>query len=71
MSIRYEEKKHLSAKGLLREVRQYFNSISLPKKSGAGNSTTISLTDCLMSGLAVFSLKFRHGSKQGNTLPQP
>ena len=56
--MRNEEKKHLSAKGLLREVRQFFNSISQPEKKGAGNSPTFPLADCLMSGLALFSLKF-------------
>ena len=58
MAIRYEEKKHLSAKGMLREMRSFFQNISQPKKKGAGNKPTISLTDCLMSGLAIFSLKF-------------
>lgn len=30
----------------------------MPEKQGAGNKPTISLVDCLMSGLAIFSLKF-------------
>ena len=58
MAIRNEEKKHLSAKGMLREVRLFFKGISIPLKNGAGNKPVISLADCLMSGLAVFSLKF-------------
>jgi len=58
MTVRPEEKKHLSARGLLRGIRQYFSKILEPKKSGAGNKISISLTDCLMSGLAVFGLKY-------------
>lgn len=58
MVVRLEEKKHLSAKGLLREVRQHFNKIPSQKKTGAGKEIEISLTDCLMSGLAVFGLKY-------------
>jgi len=52
------EKIHLSAKGLLQTVRQCFSKVSLPKKQGAGKDPEIPLEDCLMSGLAVFSLKF-------------
>ena len=58
MAVRREEKKHLSVKGLLGTVRQYLSKVSLPKKQGAGNSPEIPLVDCLMSALAVFSLKF-------------
>ena len=58
MGIRCEEKKHLSAKGMLREVRLFFKNISQPNKKGAGKLPLISLVDCLMSGLAAFGLKF-------------
>jgi len=58
MDIRSEEKKHLSAKGLLREVRKHFSMIPVLQGKGAGNTPEIALVDCLMSGLAVFSLKF-------------
>jgi hypothetical protein len=58
MAARLEEKKHLSAKGLLQTVRQCFSKVFLPKKQGAGKDPEIPLKDCLMSGLAVFSLKF-------------
>ena len=58
MTVRMEEKKHLSAKGLLKTVRQHFSEIASPKRQGAGKGLEIPLTDCLMSALAVFSLKF-------------
>jgi hypothetical protein len=50
-------RKDLSAKGLLGLARESFkkiNSRSLAKKT----SKPIELVDCLMSGLAIFSLKF-------------
>ena len=40
---------------LLREVKSYFKKISFPVVKQKGS---ISLTDCLMSGLAIFSLKY-------------
>jgi len=58
MATRLTEKAHLSAKGLLTTARQYFSKASLPKRRGAGKDPEIPLVDCLMSGLAVFSLKF-------------
>ncbi|MBF5059115.1 transposase [Candidatus Neptunochlamydia vexilliferae] len=58
MAIQNEEKKHLSAKGMLSKARLFFEGIKTPSKKGAGNKPTISLADCLMSGLAIFSLKF-------------
>ena len=47
-----KEKKALSVTGLLGVVRQVFTKISSSIKS-----KTISLSDCLMSALAMFSLK--------------
>lgn len=58
MSVCMEEKKDLSARGLLQGVQQCFKKIRLSKKCGAGKEPEISLVDCLMSGLAIFSLKF-------------
>ena len=58
MATRLAEKSHLSAKGLLTTARQYFSKASLFKRRGAGKDPEIPLVDCLMSGLAVFSLKF-------------
>lgn len=58
MALRIEEKKHLSAKGLLCGVREHFNKTKQPQKKGAGKAPEIPLVDCLMSGLAVFGLKF-------------
>ncbi len=46
-------RKELSASGLLKTVRHCFSRIRDTK-----TSREISLTDCLMSGLAVFSLKY-------------
>ena len=45
---------HLSAPALLNQVRQDFEKIADPRRYGQ----QFSLTDVLMSGLAVFSLKF-------------
>ena len=46
-------KKHVSVEGLLTTVRYKFNEV----KDVASSRSKISITDCLMSGLAVFSLK--------------
>lgn len=46
-------RKQLSAPGLLSLARQHFCSIAL-----SSSQCHISLSDCLMSGLAVFSLKY-------------
>jgi len=48
-------RKHLSAPGLIRTVYRQFSKISDPRKFN--KSTTISITDHLMSGLAVFGMK--------------
>ena len=45
---------HLSAPALLNQVRQDFEKMADPRRYGQ----QFSLTDVLMSGLAVFSLKF-------------
>jgi hypothetical protein len=52
-----QSRKHLSAKGLLELVREEFNKIN-PRVLSKRTSKPISLVDCLMSGLAIFSLKF-------------
>lgn len=48
-------RKHLSAPGLLNAVRQSFNRIPEHRKSG---SVKIPLADALMSGLAIFAMKY-------------
>lgn len=58
MGIHSVEKKHLSVNGLLREIRAAFEAISEPPKDPRGLKHTIPIADCLMSGLAVFGLKF-------------
>jgi hypothetical protein len=58
MGIHVIEKKQLSAKGMLHKVRSIFQQISEPPRSSKGVQARISLSDCLMSGLAVFGLKF-------------
>ena len=45
-------RKHLSMPGMLREVREYFDSVPDPVASRG-----LTLSDCLMTVLAVFSLK--------------
>ena len=52
-----QSRKHLSAKGLLELAREEFKKINtqvLAKRT----AKSIELVDCLMSGLAIFSLKF-------------
>ena len=46
-------RKALSAPGLLREVRSYFDELEDPVPSRG-----LCLAECLMSGLAVFGLKY-------------
>jgi len=58
MGIHSIEKKHLSATGMLRKVRAVFKQVPQPPRSSKGVKARISLPDCLMSGLAVFGLKF-------------
>lgn len=50
-------RKYLSAAGLLGVIRGQFEKITSPRTL-APRSDPITLTDCLMSGLAVFGLKF-------------
>ena len=47
-------RKHLSAPGLLNLSRLSFNRV---KEIGSSRSNLYSLSDCLMSGLAIFGLK--------------
>ncbi len=58
MAIHAVEKKQLSATGMLHKVRSVFQQIPEPLRSSKGVKARISLSDCLMSGLAVFGLKF-------------
>ncbi len=54
-------KKHLSAKGLLDAVKSTFDAIPSQSQASMGKQvrdSVISNTDCLMSGLAVFKLKY-------------
>jgi hypothetical protein len=57
MTLHNKEKQQLSMNGLLSEIRRHFDSIILPKLNNQGPKPKFSLTDCLMSGLAVFGLK--------------
>jgi hypothetical protein len=57
MGPRIEEKKHLSAKGLLNKIQNFFCTIKNPVKGAGSGKAKISLADCLMSGLAIFGLK--------------
>jgi len=50
-------RKYLSAQGLLTVIRRQFNKIKSPRDLVL-RSNPITQTDCLMSGLAMFSLKF-------------
>ena len=52
-----KQKKTLSANGLLAIVKDVFNRVPVIKKSHKGKKATISMTDCLMSALAMFNLK--------------
>lgn len=52
-----KEKKSLSASGMLKTVREIFDGIPPSERSSRGKKRKISLSDCLMSGLAMFSLK--------------
>lgn len=58
MGVHSVEKKQLSATGMLQKVRSIFEEIPDPPRSPQGVKAQISLSDCLMSGLAVFGLKF-------------
>lgn len=58
MGVHSVEKKQLSATGMLKKVRSVFEQVPEPLRSSQGLKPRISLLDCLMSGLAVFGLKF-------------
>ena len=58
MGLHSIEKKQLSAKGMLQKVRSLFQEIPDPPRDARGLKSDISLADCLMSGLAIFGLKF-------------
>jgi len=52
-----KEKKNLSSKSLLEKLKKIFDEVTLPVKDPRGRKKTISLSDCLMSALAVFGIK--------------
>lgn len=58
MGVHSVEKKQLSAKGMLVKIRSIFEKVPEPARDPRGLKSEISLPDCLMSGLAVFGLKF-------------
>lgn len=58
MTARLLEKTYLSAKGLLKKVRNSFKKVKEPPRGGQGKIKEITITDCLMSALAMFKLKF-------------
>ena len=58
MGIHAVEKKQLSAKGMLARVRSVFEKSPEPSRDQRGLKSKISLSDCKMSGLAIFGLKF-------------
>lgn len=55
---RRSEKKHLSQPGLLKQVREVFLEIPGGCQHTRKGQADISISDCLMSGLAIFSLKY-------------
>lgn len=58
MKTHLVEKKHLSAKGLLKKAREIFHKIQEPAVGNQGKQKKISIGDCCMSALAMFKLKF-------------
>ena len=58
MGIHSVEKKQLSAKGMLAKIRSVFKQVPESSRDPRGIHARISLADCLMSGLAIFGLKF-------------
>jgi hypothetical protein len=58
MGVHSVEKSQLSAKGMLAKVRSVFEDVPEPSRDSRGLKSTISIQDCLMSGLAMFGLKF-------------
>lgn len=53
-----QARKHLSAKGMLGLVREKFKDINCPRTLKKRSANPIELVDCLMSGLAIFGMKF-------------
>jgi hypothetical protein len=58
MGVHSVEKKQLSARGMLGQVRSAFLKIPEAVRDTRGLKSKIPLVDCLMSGLALFGLKF-------------
>ena len=58
MGVHSVEKAQLSARGMLAKVRSIFKGIPDASRDARGVKPKISLVDCLMSGLAIFGLKF-------------
>ncbi len=58
MSSQLVEKLHLSGKGLLNSVRKIFEKVKEPPRGNQGIGQKISISDCLMSALAMFKLKY-------------
>ena len=58
MATKLVEKTHLSAKGLLGKVRAIFHQVPEPLVGKQGAPRSIEITDCCMSALAMFKLKF-------------
>jgi len=58
MGVHSVEKKQLSARGMLAKIRSAFSKIPEPSKDNRGLKSKIPIVDCLMSGLAMFQLKF-------------
>lgn len=52
--VQQREKKELSATGLLQRARKVFEAIPDEAINTRGRPRTISLADCLTSGLAMF-----------------
>src|SRR5271169_5986035 len=57
MGVHSVEKKQLSAKGMLAKIHSIFAKTPEPPRDPRGLKSKIPLSDCLMSGLALFSLK--------------
>ena len=58
MSRQLIEKKHLSARGLLQKIKKTFKKIPSAQRDPRGLKSIINLSDCLMSGLAIFGMKY-------------
>jgi hypothetical protein len=71
---RCSEKKHLSQPGLLNQIREVFLQIPGTSQRTRKGQPEVSICDCLMSGFAIFSLKypsllqFDQDSKEGGCI---